>query len=95
VIGSGRLVPVLLVLVPTLVPSQSGGVKPNPQPPFADVTAAAKISFVHQSGATPDKFMYETFGSGVAWIDYDNDGFVDLFFMNGAPGSSNALYHND
>ena len=60
-----------------------------------DVTAASKISFVHQSGATPDKFMFETFGSGVAWIDYDNDGFPDLFFVNGKPGASNALYHNN
>ena len=39
--------------------------------------------------------MVETFGSGVAWIDYDDDGFQDLFFVNGAPGSSNALYHNN
>src|SRR5262249_48737013 len=53
------------------------------------------INFVHQSGASPDKYMVETFGSGVAWIDYDNDGFPDLYFVNGAPGSSNALYHNN
>ena len=39
--------------------------------------------------------MVETFGSGVAWIDYDNDGFVDLYFVNGAPGAANALYHNN
>src|SRR5262245_54461927 len=39
--------------------------------------------------------MVETFGSGVAWIDYDNDGFPDLFFVNGAPGTANALYHNN
>jgi hypothetical protein len=62
---------------------------------FADVTARAGIGFVHKSGASPDKFMVETFGSGVAWIDYDEDGFQDLFFVNGAPGSSNALYHNN
>ena len=62
---------------------------------FADVTAAAKIDFVHNAAATPDKFMFETFGSGVAWIDYDNDDFPDLFFVNGAPGSSNALYRNN
>jgi hypothetical protein len=62
---------------------------------FADVTAAAKIEFVHASGATPEKHMVETFGSGVAWIDYDNDDFPDLFFVNGAPGSTNALYHNN
>src|SRR5262249_52097868 len=57
--------------------------------------AAAKIAFVHASGASPEKRMVETFGSGVAWIDYDNDGFQDLYFVNGAPGSSNALYHNN
>jgi hypothetical protein len=62
---------------------------------FADVTAKAGIDFVHKSGASPDKYMVETFGSGVAWIDYDNDGYPDLFFVNGAPGASNALYHNN
>jgi hypothetical protein len=62
---------------------------------FDDVTAAAGITFVHQSAATPDKFMMETFGSGVAWIDIDNDGFQDLFFVNGAPGASNTLYKNN
>ena len=62
---------------------------------FADVTAKAGITFVHKSGASPDKYMVETFGSGVAWIDYDEDGFQDLFFVGGAPGSSNALYHNN
>jgi hypothetical protein len=68
------------------------------QPPaarFADVTARANITFVHRSGASADKRMVETFGSGVAWIDYDNDGFPDLYFVNGAPGTSNALYHNN
>ena len=64
-------------------------------PRFADVTAKAGITFVHASAASPDKYMFETFGSGVAWIDFDNDGFVDLYFVNGAPGSANALYRNN
>ena len=62
---------------------------------FDDVTARAGITFVHQSAATPDKYMMETFGSGGAWIDIDNDGFQDLFFVNGAPGASNVLYRNN
>jgi hypothetical protein len=72
------------------------GVQPS-RPPieFADITATAGITFVHKSGASADKRMFETFGSGVAWIDYDNDGFPDLFFVNGTPDSPNALYHNN
>src|SRR5205823_13418460 len=42
-----------------------------------------------------EKYMVETFGSGVAWIDYDNDGFPDLYFVNGAPGAANVLYRNN
>ena len=45
---------------------------------FVDVTAKAGITFVHASAASPEKYMFETFGSGVAWIDFDNDGFVNL-----------------
>ena len=97
------LAPLLSLLV---VPGHSAGQtgkaagqtsKPTPVQAFnfVDVTAKAKISFVHQSGATQEKYMVETFGSGVAWIDYDNDGYPDLYFVNQAPGSANALYHNN
>jgi enediyne biosynthesis protein E4 len=83
------LLALLIVLTPGLHATQSPPIQ------FADVTAKAGITFVHSSAATPEKYMFETFGSGVAWIDYDNDTFPDLFFVNGAPGSSNALYHNN
>jgi hypothetical protein len=62
---------------------------------FEDVTARAGITFIHQSDATADKFMFETFGSGVAWLDMDDDGFVDLYFVNGGFGTANALYRNN
>lgn len=85
----------VVVGVPVSVSGQRGLAPPAARIQFADVTARAGIDFVHRSGASPEKYMVETFGSGVAWIDYDNDGFQDLFFVNGAPGSSNALYHNN
>jgi hypothetical protein len=92
VIGAARLVPLYCLAGIVL----AGGQKPPvPAARFTDVTTAAKIGFVHKSGASPDKRMPETFGSGVAWIDYDNDGFPDLYFVNGAPGTASALYHND
>jgi enediyne biosynthesis protein E4 len=94
-------IPVILLLLPVSISSQTGTTPAErgaPHPSslrFTDVTAKAGIEFVHQSGASAEKYMVETFGSGVAWIDYDNDGFVDLFFVNGAPGTPNALYHNN
>src|SRR4026209_2162465 len=82
-----------VVLAATALPvTQGRGAAPSL---FADVTAKSGITFVHTSGATPEKHMVETFGSGVAWIDYDNDGLVALYFVSGAPGSSNVLYRNN
>jgi hypothetical protein len=91
------LAPLLLVLVLAAAspPRQTTEARHDRQPLFTDVTIKSKIDFVHQSGASPEKYMMETFGSGVAWIDYDNDGFSDLYFVNGAPGAANALYRNN
>ncbi len=86
----------LAVLLAGSVASLAGIQTPKTTPAiFLDVTAKSGITFVHASGATPEKYMVETFGSGVAWIDIDNDGFVDVYFVNGAPGASNALYRNN
>ena len=49
---------------------------------FTDVTAAAGIDFVHATGAFGEKWMPETMGSGVIVLDYDGDGWPDLFFIN-------------
>jgi hypothetical protein len=94
-IRSRWLVLAVLAGAPLTVSGQRSNAPAASHIQFADVTAKAGIDFVHKSGASPEKRMVETFGSGVAWIDYDNDGFQDLFFVNGAPGSSNALYHNN
>lgn len=91
-----RLIMAALALSPALLTAQSHAGATRATPPlFADVTTKAGIDFVHKSGASPEKYMVETFGSGVAWIDYDNDGFPDLYFINGAPGTANALYRNN
>jgi enediyne biosynthesis protein E4 len=84
----------MVLAVPVLVGGQAQRLQPA-RPPLLETTAAAGIDFVDTVGATPDKFMYETFGAGVAWLDYDNDGFQDLFFVNGAAGGANALYRNN
>lgn len=51
---------------------------------FVDVTAKAGVSFEHAGPHTSKKYLLETMGSGVALFDYDNDGRLDLFLVNGA-----------
>src|SRR5207244_2011560 len=41
--------------------------------------------FVHQNGASGRKYFVETMGSGVAFLDYDNDGWPDILCVNGCP----------
>jgi len=71
-------------------------------PQFADVTATAGIHFKHTSGAFGKKYLPETLGSGVAFLDADGDGWQDILFVNGRtwPGQTGApafpaLYHNN
>jgi hypothetical protein len=60
---------------------------------FVEVGDQAGLNHVHENGASPEKLMMETFGSGVAAFDYDRDGLVDLFFVNGG-ASGHKLYRN-
>jgi len=52
---------------------------------FTDVTTALGINFEYLASHTPKKYLIETMGSGVALFDYDNDGRLDIFVVNGAP----------
>jgi hypothetical protein len=77
--------------------------KGPPAIPFTDITEAAGIDFVHINGAYGERLMPETIGSGLAFLDYDNDGDQDLLLINsnywpghtGADKPHHALYAND
>jgi enediyne biosynthesis protein E4 len=82
--------------------SNSAPSRPSGPITFTDVTAQAGIHFRHNSGAFGEKYLPETMGSGVCIIDYDNDGWEDIFFVNskewpghGSDKSYPALYHNN
>ncbi len=69
---------------------------------FTDITEQAGIRFVRDSGAFGKKYLPETMGSGVCFIDYNNDGWQDILFVNsmnwpghGGPKSYPALYRNN
>ncbi|MGD0220852.1 MAG: CRTAC1 family protein [Terriglobia bacterium] len=65
---------------------KSRGEQPDTVPGnFVDVTATSGLQFHHYASQTAKKYMLEIMGSGVALFDYDNDGRLDIFLVNGAP----------
>jgi enediyne biosynthesis protein E4 len=78
---------------------------PNPEPRivFTDVTQSLGIHWTHVSGATPEKYLIETMGSGAAFLDYNRDGRLDIFlvdsgchkFSTNCKPSGNALYRQN
>src|SRR5438309_6521143 len=69
---------------------------------FTDVARESGITWTHFSGESSDRFLIETMGGGVGFLDFDHDGRQDIFFVNGGEtpnGKSpnpvrNALYRN-
>ena len=76
---------------------------PQAEVRFVDATEEVGIDFVHTSGRSGRKYGVETIGSGAAFFDYDRDGWMDLYVVNGGdlPGfvskeiPQNALYRNE
>ena len=72
--------------------------------PFSQVAPSASgISWVHSNGRSPEMYLPETTGAGCAFLDYDNDGWMDIYLVNGGacdfynpnPPLRNALYRNN
>ncbi len=71
---------------------------------FEDATEPARLDYRNLFGSPGKPYIIESTGNGAAWIDYDGDGFMDLFVVNGSTlerqakgerGPGNRLYHND
>jgi enediyne biosynthesis protein E4 len=62
---------------------------------FRNIAAQAGLRDVFPNGgAVTKEWILETTGSGIAFIDYDNDGLLDLFVLSGQ-GGTNRMYHNE
>ena len=58
---------------------------------FTDISASAGVNVRHINGASPEKHLVETIGSGGLFLDYDNDGWLDIFLVDGGSLASPAL----
>src|SRR5580704_9196349 len=70
---------------------------------FTDIRKSAGITFMQDSTQTDEKYYLETMGTGVGWLDYDQDGLMDLYFVQSGATDAykpahplrSALYHNN
>jgi hypothetical protein len=91
---------VILLLVIAAVLAATGAVAPIT---FEEIAERAGVRFTVNNSATPQRQQPETLIAGVALFDYDGDGYLDIYFVNGAgmpslekgPQHKNRLYHNN
>ena len=76
------------------LPDRPHGRQAVARPWFEDVTAIVGIDVTHRNGARGEFRIQEIIGAGVGLIDYDNDGDLDVFLVQGAQGPS-TLFRND
>ena len=76
---------------------------PTNQVKYVDVASKVGIRFQHENAASTEKYLIETMGSGCGWIDYDQNGLLDLYLVNGgitklyqpSRAPTGALYRNN
>ncbi len=74
----------LLALSPALIAAGSAAeTRTGPAPFFADATREAGIDFIHTSGAAGRYYLIETMGAGGGFFDYDSDGYLDIYLVDG------------
>src|SRR2546427_13101946 len=91
---------VLALNLGPIAPAQT----PRPNVTFEEVPATKSgLTWVHNNAHSSDRYLPETVGAGCAFLDYDNDGWMDIYLVNSGPSDfytpgtplKNALYHNN
>src|SRR5437588_435548 len=86
--------------------SQSVAAPQGTQPLFSEIPRSASgIDWLHENAMSPSRYLPEALGPGVAFLDFDNDGWMDIFLVNSGPSDfwtppaskpvRNALYKNN
>src|SRR3954470_22157619 len=92
---TGRLTPFFpsrrqflgLVAASTLVPFRGRLTAAAAAALFEEIPPSVSgISWTHENAMSPDRYLPETMGPGVGFVDYDNDGWMDLFMVNSGAG---------
>ena len=91
-----------LAIILTIVASAFASAADAPLPQFVDISRQAGVSFRHTNGGSAEKHLVETMGSGGLFFDYDADGLLDIFLVDGGsvidPAVSkrarHRLFHN-
>ena len=82
----------------------AGSASAKPEPLFLEVPpSASRIDWVHDNAMSENRYLPETLGPGCAFLDFDNDGWMDIFLVNSGPSDfwkpskpvRNALYKNN
>src|SRR5437016_13740489 len=92
-----RSLATILVLALVIILAGKTGIGATPETSaiqLRDVTQLAGIRFVHNNGAFGKKFLPETMCPGVAFIDYYNDGWTDIFLLNGVHCAGQGQTHS-
>jgi enediyne biosynthesis protein E4 len=94
---------ILILALTSFFPDDSKAPVPAPIR-FEDIAAKAGVNFITRNSPTPNKNQIETMVAGVALLDYDGDGYLDIYLVNGAaipslqkdsPEYWNRLFHNN
>ena len=89
---------------PALNLSRGTGILQAAPPTFEEIPPSVSgLTWVHTNAMSADRYLPETMGPGVAFLDYDNDGWMDIFMVNSGPADfyspptplSNARYKNN
>lgn len=100
----GHIVLLFFILATGCTGDRAAKRAPGDRARFVDRTAAASLDFQHRSGGQVKNYIVEAKGGGGAFLDYDRDGYLDIYLVNGsrlegyeAPDTppGNALYHNN